>query len=220
MKHVLEFDSLELSFQTRSILSSVYMKCEVGEIVGLLGRNGSGKSSLMKIVFGSLKGSHQSIRIDGKRLPTNHLNKRVIGYLPQESLIPPFITIRKTFKLFGIDEEEIIIEFPEIKDFLELKPPQISGGYQRIIEAILILKSKGNFCILDEPFSGLMPVHVEKLKQIITTEKAKKGIIITDHMYRHVLSITDRLYLLSNGKTYLVTSEEDLIARGYVNTMM
>ena len=220
MKHVLEFDSLELWYQTRSILSSVYMKCEVGEIVGVLGRNGSGKSSLMKIVFGSLKGSHQSIRIDGKQLPANHLNRRLIGYLPQESLIPSFISIRKTFRLFGISEEEIIVEFPEIKDFLELKPTQLSGGYQRIIEAILILKSKGLFCILDEPFSGLMPVHVEKLKQIITLEKAKKGIIVTDHMYRHVLSITDRLYLLANGKTYLVKSEEDLIARGYVNASM
>jgi ABC-type multidrug transport system ATPase subunit len=195
------------------------MKCEVIEVVGVLGRNGSGKSSLMKIVFGSLKGSHQSIRIDGKQLPSNHLSSRLIGYLPQESLIPPFISIRKTFRLFGINEEEIIVEFPEIKDFLELKPKQLSGGYQRIIEAILILKSKGLFCILDEPFSGLMPVYVDKLKQMITTEKAKKGIIITDHMYRHVLSITDRLYLLANGKTYLVTSEEDLIARGYVNAV-
>jgi ABC-type multidrug transport system ATPase subunit len=195
------------------------MKCEVGEVVGLLGRNGCGKSSLMKVVFGSLKGSHQSIRIDGKQLPPNHFNKRLIGYLPQESLIPPFISIRKTFRLFDVNEEEIIVEFPETRNFLELKPNQLSGGYQRIIEAFLILKSKGLFCILDEPFSGLMPVHVEKLKQMITAEKEKKGIIITDHLYRHVLSITDRLYLLANGKTYLATSEEDLIVQGYVSAL-
>ena len=217
MKHVLEFDSLELSYQTRSILSGIYMKCEVGEIVGVLGRNGSGKSSLMKIVFGSLKGSHQSIRINGEQLPSNHLHKKLIGYLPQGELIPPFIAVRKAFRLFEIDIDAIKAEFPEITNFLEFTPNQLSGGYQPIIVALLILKSKTPFCILDEPFSGLMPVHVEKLKQLIIKEKAQKGIIITDHMYRHVMSVTDRLYLLANGATYSVKDEEDLIIRGYIN---
>jgi ABC-type multidrug transport system ATPase subunit len=216
MKSVLEFDSLELSYETRSILTGVYIKCEVGEIIGVLGRNGSGKSSMMKIVFGSLKGSHQSIRIDGESLPTNHLRKRLIGYLPQEHLIPSFISIRKAFRLFGIIEEEVIADFHEIKDFLHLTPKQLSGGYQRIVEVLLILKSSAIFCILDEPFSGLMPVHIEKLQQILVAAKAKKGIIITDHMYRHVIAITDRLYLLANGMTYPVRNEDDLVTRGYV----
>ena len=219
MKDILEFDSLELKYETRSILSSIYMKCEVGEVVGLLGRNGSGKSSLMKVVFGSLKGDHQSIRINGKQLPDDYMAKRLIGYLPQENLMPSFLSIRKVFKLFGINEEEIISQFEEIKGFLNLKPKQLSGGYERIIEAILILKSKTLFCILDEPFSGLMPAHVEKLKQIIVAEKNKKGIIVTDHLYRDVIAITDRLYLLANGKTYFIKNEEDLIERGYVNTL-
>lgn len=218
MKHILEFDSLQLQYQTRSILSGIYMKCEVGEVVGVLGRNGSGKSSLMKIVFGSLKGSYQSIRINGVSLPANHLHKRLIGYLPQENLIPSFISVRKALKLFGINRNEIVADFPEVENFLDFTPNQLSGGYQRIIESLLILKSRALFCILDEPFSGLMPVHVETLKQIIAVEKAKKGIIITDHMYRHVISLTDRLYLLSNGMTYLVKDEEELIGRGYINS--
>ena len=216
MKHTLEFDSLELSYNTRSILSGIYMKCEVGEVVGVLGRNGSGKSSMMKIVFGSLKGSHQSIRIDGEPLPPNHLSKKLIGYLPQEHLLPSFISIRKAFRLFGIEEDEIITDFPEVKAFLPFNSKQLSGGYQRIMEALLILKSKAQFCILDEPFSGLMPVHIERMKQIIANEKSKKGIIINDHMYRHVMDITDRLYVLANGKTYSVNGEADLVARGYV----
>jgi ABC-type multidrug transport system ATPase subunit len=216
MKNVLEFDSLELSYERRSILSSIYIKCEVGEAVGVLGRNGSGKSSMMKIVFGSLKGSHQSIRIDGESLPPGHLQKKLIGYLPQDNLLPSFISIRKAFRLFGIDEQEIITDFPEVGDFLQFTSKQLSGGYLRIVEALLILKSKAPFCILDEPFSGLMPVHIERMKQIIANEKSKKGIIITDHMYRHVLDITDRLYVLANGKTYSVNGEADLVARGYL----
>jgi ABC-type multidrug transport system ATPase subunit len=182
MKHVLEFDSLQLQYQTRSILSSIYMKCEVGEVVGVLGRNGCGKSSLMKIVFGSLKGSYQSIRINGVQLPANHLHKKLIGYLPQENLIPSFITVRKALRLFEIDVNEIIVDFPDVENFLDFTPKQLSGGYQRIIESLLILKSQAIFCILDEPFSGLMPVHVERLKQIIATEKSRKEIIITEHM--------------------------------------
>lgn len=217
MKHILEFDSLELSYETRSILSGIYMKCEVGEIVGVLGRNGSGKSSMMKIVFGSLKGNHQSIRINGRSLPPNHLQKKLIGYLPQDNLLPSFISIRKAVQLFGINEEEITLEFPEIRDFLPFTPKQLSGGYQRIVEALLILKSTARFCILDEPFSGLMPVHIEKMKEIIVNEKSGKGIIITDHMYRHVISITDRLYVLNNGMTYPVKGVEDLVNRGYVS---
>jgi ABC-type multidrug transport system ATPase subunit len=216
MKHILEFDSLELSYNTRSILSGIYMKCEVGEVVGVLGRNGSGKSSMMKIVFGSLKGSHRSIRINGESLPPNHLRKKLISYLPQDNLLPSFISMRKAFRLFDIDEEEIVTDFPAVKEFLQFTSKQLSGGYQRIIEALLILKSKAIFCILDEPFSGLMPVHIDRLKEIIAKEKHRKGIIITDHMYRHVVSITDRLYVLSNGKTYAVKGEEDLIVRGYV----
>jgi ABC-type multidrug transport system ATPase subunit len=216
MKSVLEFDSLELSYETRTILSDIYIKCEGGEIIGVLGRNGSGKSSMMKIVFGSMKGSHQSIRINGESLSPNHLSKKLIGYLPQESLMPSFISIRKAFRLFGINEDEVIADFPEIKDFLLFTSKQLSGGYQRIVEAMLILKSRAPFCILDEPFSGLMPAHIERLKKIIVNEKTKKGIILTDHMYRHVISVTDRLYLLVNGKTYPVADEDDLVRRGYL----
>jgi ABC-type multidrug transport system ATPase subunit len=219
MNDILEFDSLELKYDTRSLLSSVYMKCEVGEVVGLLGRNGSGKSSLMKVVFGALRGDHQSIRINGRHLPQDYIPKRLIAYLPQEDLIPSFLSVRKALQLFGIPEEDILSQFEEIKEFLNLKPKQLSGGYLRVIEAMLILKSKAPFCILDEPFSGLMPIHVEKLKELIKAEKNKKGIIVTDHLYRDVLAITDRLYLLANGKTFFIKHEDDLIARGYINSL-
>jgi ABC-type multidrug transport system ATPase subunit len=219
MKNVLEFDSLELKFDARSILSGVYVKCEQGEVVGILGRNGSGKSSLMKIVFGTLIPDHKSIRINGAQLPGNHIKQRKIAYLPQHSLIPPHVSIRKAIKLFGIEETTILAQFPEINEFLLLKPDAVSGGYRRIIESLLILKSHALFCILDEPFSGLMPIHVEKMKNIILSEKANKGIIITDHLYRDVMTLTDRLYLLTNGATYLITNEEELISRGYVTAL-
>jgi ABC-type multidrug transport system ATPase subunit len=216
MKNILEFDSINLMYDTRYILSSVYVKCETGEVVGILGRNGCGKSSLMKIVFGSLSATYKSVRINGNSLPSDHLYQQQISYLPQQNLIPSYITIRRAINLFHVNEDKMIEEFAEIKKILPFKPLQLSGGYRRIIEAMLILYSKAPFCILDEPFSGLMPVHIQKMKDIVYKAKSEKGIIITDHLYREVLSLKDRLYLLSDGKTYLINNDDDLVARGYV----
>jgi ABC-type multidrug transport system ATPase subunit len=217
--NVLEFDSLELSFGERKILSSIYMKCGQGEIVGLLGRNGSGKSSLMKVVFGSLQAEHKSLRINGDPLPDNYNTKRVIAYLPQDDLIPPYIPIGYAFNLFKVDIEKILTMFPEIRNFVDLKPNELSGGFRRLIEALLILHSPSPFCILDEPFTGLMPVHIETLKSIILESKINKGIIISDHMHRHVTELSDRLYLLTNGRTHSIRQKEQVVDLGYLSSL-
>jgi lipopolysaccharide export system ATP-binding protein len=216
MTHTLEFDSLELSFGAQRILSGIYMKCETGNVVGLLGRNGCGKSCLMKIVFGSMRSDYRFVRIDGRPLGTNYLRHRLISYLPQDSLIPNHISVRKAFDLFRIDMAEVLKDFPEIEILIDLKPPQLSGGYRRIVEAMLVLKSPSLFALLDEPFSGLMPLHIESLIALIEKEKTRKGIIITDHLHKHIRSVSDQLYVLSNGKTYVVKGEEQLVKYGYL----
>ncbi|HMJ67424.1 MAG TPA: ATP-binding cassette domain-containing protein [Cyclobacteriaceae bacterium] len=218
MKQALEFDSLMLSFDGRPILSNVSIKCNTGEIVGLLGRNGSGKSSLMQVVFGSLAGDYKSVRINGKSLHGNYIKEKHIAYLPQDSLIPDYVRVDKALTLFGLREEALLDEFPESRDWLRLYPSQLSGGTQRIVEVLLILKSKAPFCLLDEPFTGVMPVYVQRLKQIILNTRSEKGIIITDHLYRDVISITDRLFVLANGQTYQVNGESELQRRGYINS--
>ncbi|MBT1703617.1 ATP-binding cassette domain-containing protein [Chryseosolibacter indicus] len=217
MPHTLEFDSIELSFDTRNILSSIYMRCQTGEVVGLLGRNGSGKSCMMKVVFGAMNAEHKSVRIDGVSLQGNYAGKRLISYLPQEGLIPSYITIKKAFEFFNITIKQVEKDLPEVLQFLHYKPRELSGGYLRLIEAFLVLKSNAPFCILDEPFSGIMPLHVERLIEIINEEKKTKGIIITDHLYRHVTSIADALYVLSNGKLYKIKDKEQLVTLGYIS---
>jgi ABC-type lipopolysaccharide export system ATPase subunit len=201
MKSTLEFDSIQLEFGLHKVLSSVAMKCETGEVVGLLGRNGSGKSSLMKIVFGSMSSEFRSVRIDKVPVIGNAFHKRQISYLTQEALIPSYLSIRKAMNYFGVSEESVCGAFPPAKEVLNLKPNQCSGGTLRIIETLLVLLSPASFCILDEPFSGVMPVHIESIKEIIQKQKQHKGIIITDHLYRHVTDIADRMYVLSNGQT-------------------
>jgi len=219
MKNILEFDSLTLSFDGLKILSSIYMQCQQGEVVGLLGRNGSGKSSLMKVVFGTLDAEYKSVRVNGVSIHGNYDQKRIIAFLPQDKLIPSYVSLRTAFRLFEIDIDEIISVAPAIKEFFNFKSQELSGGSLRLIEALLILYSPAPFCILDEPFTGLMPVHIETLKNIISKSKDRKGIIISDHMHRHVTELSDRLYLLTNGKTYEVKERERLVELGYLNSL-
>jgi len=215
----LEFDSLYLEFGMNRILSSIYMKCTTGQIVGLLGRNGSGKSCLMQIVFGTMPSESKSVRFNGARLMEDQLAKKIIAYLPQSDLLPPFVTFKQALKLYNIEEQKILADFPELATFLKQKSSEVSGGERRLFEILIVLYASHPFCILDEPFSGLMPIHIEKLKEVFTLEKRNKGIIITDHMHRHVREIADEIYLLTNGTTYPVKTEEQLVELGYLNEL-
>jgi ABC-type multidrug transport system ATPase subunit len=217
--NTLELDSLYLEFGLHRVLSNVYMTCTTGQIVGLLGRNGSGKSCLMQVVFGTMTAESKSVRFNKIPLIEDYLKKQLIAYLPQSDLLPPFISFEKALALYGLDDEKIVDEFPELKECLKRESSEVSGGQRRLFEVLLVLYSKHPFCILDEPFSGLMPVHVEKLKAIFESEKSRKGIMITDHLHWHIRDIADALYVLADGKTYKIIDEEGLIELGYLNEL-
>lgn len=202
MINTLEFDSLYLEFGQHRVLGNIFMTCKTGEVVGLLGRNGSGKSCLMKIVFGSLSSSHKSIRINNKNFTGNSKNSIIINYLPQQKFIPPFLSLREILEIYRIPQSRLISFFPELEEFMAQQLNELSGGYRRLAELLIVLLFPSKFSLLDEPFSGLMPVHIDKLKEIISIEKYNKGIIITDHLYSHITEISNRLYLLSSGQTY------------------
>jgi ABC-type branched-subunit amino acid transport system ATPase component len=219
MNDLLEFDGIELSYGPQRILSGIYMKCPVGSITGILGRNGCGKSSLLKVVFGSLPVPVRSVRINGQYLAGDYMKKRIIAYLPQEDLIPANMQLRQALRLFAVDPRSILEYFPEAEQFLWLRSRELSGGYRRIIEAMMVLHSRATFCLLDEPFTGVMPVHVDILRQVLTKAKERKGIILTDHLYRQVLSVADHLYILSDGRTFAIKDHEDLVTRGYIHTL-
>jgi ABC-type multidrug transport system ATPase subunit len=192
------------------------MICETGKIVGLLGRNGSGKSCLMQVVLGTLHAESKSIRVNRSPLLGNYIKKKAIAYLPQTDLLPPFLSFEKAFELCQIDRHKIVNEFPELENCLRCKSSEVSGGQKRLLEVLLILNSPHPFCILDEPFSGLMPLHIGKIKEMIVVEKQRKGIIITDHLHRHIRSMADDLYILVNGEAYKIIGEEQLIELGYL----
>jgi ABC-2 type transport system ATP-binding protein len=212
----LEFDGIEFRYTENPLLSGVYVKCERGRISGLLGRNGSGKSTLLKIVFGSLHTDIKSVRLNGQYLNAPAFSNRTVAYLPQDSFIPSFLTLSQVLKLYKIKSETLTTLFPEFTEFLNQTKGVLSGGMIRLFENLITLYSPSPFCFFDEPFSGLAPVMIDRLIECMLKMKNEKGILITDHLYRHVTKVSDDLYVLANGKTYAVKNKEDLIWRGYL----
>lgn len=217
MKHSLEVDSIILEFDTKRVLQDVFLKNETGKTSGILGRNGTGKTCLMNIIYGELKTNNKSIRLDGKAIFEGFRNPEVLRYLPQFNFIPKNLKINRIFKDFDLNFSEFIQYFPDFEKYYNSKLKSLSGGESRILEIYSILASKTKFCMLDEPFSQVMPVHVDTIKNIINEEKKNKGIIITDHLYEHIIDICDEIYVIVNGKTYLTKERSDLIKFGYIH---
>lgn len=213
--HKLEIDSILLEFDLRKILSDVYLKCETGKITGLLGRNGNGKSCLMNIINGSLEPQSKSIRFDNKPILFPFKHPELILYIPQFNFTPGHLSVKRIFEDFSIDFSEFEKLFSDIIPNFKSPINKLSGGHRRIIELYIITCSKTQFVLLDEPFSHIMPLHVEKIKDLLLEEKKNKGILMTDHMFQHITSISDNLYILVDGKTYLTKDITDIEKYGY-----
>lgn len=207
---IFEIDNIELYFADKQILNGVYLKAETGKVTGILGPNGCGKSSLLNIFFGRLQPRHKLIRIDKKPYLKPLFKYGMVNYLPQQNFIPPKMKLETCFQLFKVDLREFLKIFPEFKAAKNNKMRELSGGQQRVLEIYICLNSRAKLILLDEPFSHLSPLYVEKIKHLLQKLKKKKAIIITDHMYRHILDSSDEIYLLKNGSTQLIKEEKAL----------
>ena len=207
---ILETDNVELYFKEKRILNGVYLKAETGKITGILGSNGCGKSCLLKIIFGNLKPKYKLIRINGKPILKPLYKTKLVAYLPQHHFIPNRMKVKTAFKLFGVPWENFIVEFESFSIFKNINFNKLSGGERRVIETFIILKSDRKIILLDEPFSHLAPLHIEKIKKLISAEKQYKTIIITDHMYSHIIDTSDDIYLIKGGHTKLISNLTEL----------
>lgn len=213
--HKLEADGIELYFGERRILSNIYIKAETGSVTGLLGRNGEGKTCLMNIIYGSLNAKIRSIRFVGVSILAAYKNPNLLTYLPQFNFIPTNLTLQRVFKDFDITFADFESLFTEFKGRQNEKIGKLSGGQRRLTEVYLLIKSKTQFTMLDEPFSHLMPLHIEKIAALIETEKQHKGFIITDHLYRDIISLSNQIYVLKDGITHHIKSIEEIETLGY-----
>lgn len=203
---ILEIDNVELYFKNKAILNGIYLKAETGKVTGILGRNGCGKSCLLQIVFGSLKPKYKLVRIDNSPILKPLFQTNLVKYLPQHTLIPKNLSLKHIFKLYDVEWQEFITIFEEFKLCETFKSKQLSGGQVRLVETYIVLKSPSKIILLDEPFSHLAPLHVEKISALIKKEKIEKAIVITDHFYNNIIEVSDQIYLLKNGTTKLIES--------------
>lgn len=217
MKHLLEIDGVMVGFNGLQVLSNIYLSCETQKVTGIIGRNGAGKSTLFNILFGELRPENSSIRIDGIPLLTTERKPSDLRYLPQFEFFPSSLSIQSVFDFFQCDFGEFLKVFPDFDNEHLKKLRELSGGQRRLIEVYCILKSETKFCVLDEPFSQLMPLHIEKVKALIQTEKRHKGILCSDHMYGHILDLSDDLQLLQHGGLATITDKDDLVKHGYLS---
>lgn len=211
MKHILEVSGIELRLGARQLLSEINIRCETGSVTGLLGSNGEGKSCLFQIIYGELSFVPRKLRLDGTVVDT------VPGmlYLPQFSFVPGWLTIGRVLADYGLDFDAFSARFPEFRGMARTRFRELSGGLRRLIEVFIVLMAEAEIVLLDEPFSHLMPLQVEQLKELLKEEKARKGLIITDQLVQHVQEVSDRLYVLSGGKTNLINGDGSEIEKTY-----
>lgn len=210
-------DSVLKSYQNRQILTDVFISCEKGEIVGLLGRNGVGKSTLLKIIFGSIKAENKYVKIGNKYINGLFETRNLIKYLPQNNFLPNHVKIITIIKLFcDVENSSIIINNHLIKPLLNKRSKQLSGGEKRILEIFLIVLSNAEYILIDEPFNGVAPIYKEEIKKLIIEQSKNKGFIITDHDYRNILDIATRTVLIHDGGTKEIKNNDELIKYGYI----
>lgn len=227
--NTLHSDKLTKRYRKRTVVSDVSIKVKQGEIVGLLGPNGAGKTTTFYMFVGLIKPNKGRIYIDDKDITGKPMYKRArmgVGYLAQEASVFRNLTVRENIEsvlqFFSIPKKEIrkrvdrLIEEFGLERVVSNKGYSLSGGERRRTEIARALATDPKFILLDEPFAGVDPIAVEDFQEIVSKLKYRNiGIFITDHNVHETLAITDRAYLMFEGRIlkegtadYLASDEE------------
>ena len=211
---VLQAQHLVKIYSKRTVVNDVSLQVKQGEIVGLLGPNGAGKTTTFYMITGMIRPNSGSIIIDDTDLtqfPMYRRARRGLAYLPQEASIFRKLTVEENllaiYEMLGVPREESrqkthrLLEELNITHIAKSKGYQLSGGERRRTEIARTLVTNPKFILLDEPFAGVDPIAVEDIQNIVHSLKDRGiGVLITDHNVHETLSITDRAYLLFEGK--------------------
>ena len=211
-------DSLSHAFGAHRVLAGIYLSCAPGEIVGVVGENGCGKTTMLRSIFGSLAPDHIHLTVDDAHVATAY-RTGVVAYQPQEPYLPRRLTVRRAAALALADRgarSEVTTD-PEIAPYLSRRIRALSGGDQRYLEVLLAVHSGAPYVLLDEPFTELEPIRREPLSWTIRRAASGRGLgfVITDHAYRDVLAIADRVVVMRDGVLLPASCEDDLRRLGY-----
>ena len=214
---ILKADHLVKTFNGRRVVNDVSINIRKGEIVGLLGPNGAGKSTTFYMIVGRILPESGTVYVndlDVSSMPMYERARVGLGYLPQEASVFRNLTVRQNLDLVleesGVpakqraDKIASLLKDYGIEHLSDVQGVSLSGGERRRVEIARCLALEPSFILLDEPFSGIDPIAVADLQIIIRQLKKKGyGILLTDHNVRETLSITDRAYLIHQGKVFL-----------------
>ncbi|MDB2588262.1 LPS export ABC transporter ATP-binding protein [Bacteroidia bacterium] len=220
----LKSDILVKQYGSKRVVNEVSVEVNTGEIVGLLGPNGAGKTTTFYMFVGLVQPDQGDIFLEDENITTLPMYKRArkgIGYLPQEASvfrdlsvednIQAILEMTNLSKSEQIEKRETLIEEFGLGRVRKNLGKVLSGGERRRTEIARALATDPNFILLDEPFAGVDPIAVEDIQAIIYKLKEKGiGILITDHNVQETLSITDRAYLLFEGKLLKQGTAEEL----------
>ncbi|HPC97642.1 MAG TPA: LPS export ABC transporter ATP-binding protein [Bacteroidales bacterium] len=228
-------DNLVKKYRNRKVVDHVSIEVEQGEIVGLLGPNGAGKTTSFYMIVGLIKPNEGKIYLDDEditQMPVYMRARRGIGYLSQEPSVFRNLSVEDNLRAvlelsgFPLSEQkerlEMMLDEFGLQKIRKSKGIQLSGGERRRTEIARALSLKPKFILLDEPFAGVDPIAVEDIQSIVAHLKDKNiGILITDHNVHETLSITDRAYLLFEGRilmsgTARQLAEDEHVRRVYL----
>ena len=211
----LEVDSIVKSFGNIDLLTDIYLCCKPGERIAIFGRNGCGKSTLLKIIFGTRSCERSFIRINGKVQTHKAFLSGQIAYLPQHHFLPPELPIKEVIKLYINSNPENFLKDKHLSHIEDSKIKDLSGGELRYLEIKLLLLSSHMYIMLDEPYNGLSPICCESVRELIYNASSTKGIIFTDHNFREIHKIANRILLLDQGYLKEIKDSTELKPFGY-----
>ncbi len=206
------------SFKNHRILNNTELKCQSGEITAIFGRNGCGKSTLMKILFGTLVPHSTYLEINDIPVdPANVRSRKLIAYLPQHTFLPLNTRVRDLIPIyFDESNQQNEVFYAQNMASLDNKLVRnLSMGERRYVELLLVSNLDHPVVILDEPFSMIEPAYKGIIASLLIKIKKQKCVIITDHYYKDVMSISDKNLLLKDGKLISIKDRGDLVAQGY-----
>jgi lipopolysaccharide export system ATP-binding protein len=221
---ILRAENIVKKYKSRTVVKGVSFEVKQGEIVGLLGPNGAGKTTSFYMVVGLIKPNEGKVFIDDQEITNDPMYRRAkkgIGYLAQEASV--FRKLSVEDNIMGVlqmtklskeeqkDKLESLLDEFSLQHIRENRGDLLSGGERRRTELARALAVDPSFILLDEPFAGVDPIAVEDIQTIVASLKRKNiGILITDHNVQETLAITDRTYLMFEGRILKSGSAEEL----------
>ena len=213
---MVSIQNLHKKYGKNQVLSGVDLTINSGGIFAVLGPDGSGKTTLIKSILGMVIPNQGVIEVLNKNIKKNSDYRHQIDYLPQIANFPSNLKVRELIKMIkdlrGYTNEDLhLIELFKLQPFLDKKLGNLSGGTKQKVNIVLTFMFDSPLIILDEPTTGLDPISLIRLKELIQTEKAKgKTILITSHIMSFVEEVSDEIVFLLEGKIYFKGSISEL----------